>query len=138
MFCREQSAQLKSIYAPVQAMGVNIVAIGNGTRLMATDFVEQFNIPFPIYTDEARATYQLMNLHYGLGIGLKTLKAGFGVTKKGYTQGKTQGDLWQQGGEALFAKGGTLLWRHANKNAEEHSSPTELLTILNRFKEQLQ
>ena len=138
MFCREQSAQLKTIYVPVQAMGVNIVAIGNGTRLMAQDFIKQFDIPFPIYTDSSRLTYQLMSFHYGLGIGLKTIKAGFGITKKGFKQGKTQGDLWQQGGEALFAKGGTLLWRHANKNAEEHSSPTELLTILDRFKDQLQ
>ena len=83
MFCREQSAQLKSIYAPVQNMGINIVAIGNGTPLMAIDFVEQFDIPFPIYTDQESTTYQMMNLHYGLGIGLKTLKAGFGVTQKG-------------------------------------------------------
>ena len=138
MFCREQSAQLKSIYAPVQRMGVNIVAIGNGTPLMAIDFVEQFDIPFPIYTDQERATYQMMNLHYGLGIGLKTLKAGFGVTQKGFKQGKTQGDLWQQGGEALFAKGGKLLWRHANKNADEHTSPTKLLQILNQYRDQLQ
>ena len=138
MFCREQAAQLKAIYTPVQGMGINIVAIGNGTSLMAQDFVEQFTIPYPVYTDTERSTYQLMNFHYGLGIGLGTIKAGFGVTKKGFKQGKTQGDLWQQGGEALFAKGGTLLWRHANKNAEEHTSPKELLQILHRFKSKLQ
>ena len=138
MFCREQAAQLTTIYSAVQEMGVNIVAIGNGTPLMATDFVEQFDIPFPIYTDTARQTYQLMNMKYGLGIGLGTIKAGFGITRKGTRQGKTQGDVWQQGGEALFAKGGKLLWHHANKNAEEHTKPNELLRVVDRFKDQLQ
>ena len=61
-------------------------------------------------------------MNYGLGIGLGTIKAGLGITRKGTRQGKTQGDVWQQGGEALFAKGGQLLWYHANKNAEEHTN----------------
>ena len=137
MFCREQAAQLTKIYSTVQQMGVNIVAIGNGTPLMAADFIEQFNIPFPIYTDTARHTYQLMNMHYGLGIGLGTIKAGLGITRKGTRQGKTQGDVWQQGGEALFSKGGKLLWHHANKNAEEHTTPNELLLLLERLKDEL-
>ena len=137
MFCREQAAQLATIHSRVEAMGVSIVAIGNGTSLMALDFVEKFNIPFSIYTDAKRHTYQLMNMNYGLGIGLGTIKAGLGITRKGTRQGKTQGDIWQQGGEALFAKGGKLLWHHANKNAEEHTKPTELLRVIDRFKEQL-
>ena len=138
MFCREQAAQLTKIYSTLKEMGVDMVAIGNGTSLMAQDFVEQFNIPFPIYTDSSRHTYQLMNMNYGLGIGLKTIRAGFGLSRKGTRQGKTQGDVWQQGGEALFARGGKLLWSHANKNADEHTSNTELLEILHRFKDQLQ
>lgn len=114
-------------------MGVSIVAIGNGTPLMAQDFVEQFNIPFPLFTDDKRVSYKFMNFHYGLGIGLSTLKAGFGATKKGFKQGKTQGNVWQQGGEALFAKGGRLLWRNANKNAEEHATTAEILKVIQRF-----
>lgn len=133
MFCREQAARLTTIYPQVTDMGVDIVAIGNGTPLMAQDFVEQFNIPFPIYTDENRESYELMNFHYGLGIGLKTLKAGFGITKKGIKQGKVQGNVWQQGGEALFATGGRLFWRHANKTAEEHTSTAELMKVIQRF-----
>ena len=137
MFCREQAAQLMKIYRKAQDMGVNIVAIGNGTMLMAEDFVEQFNIAFPIYTDTARQTYKLMNMNYGLGIGLGTIKAGLAITRGGTRQGKTQGDIWQQGGEALFAKGGKLLWHHANTNAEEHTTPSELLQILESFKAHL-
>jgi peroxiredoxin len=130
MFCREQAAQLKTIYTDVKKLGIDMVSIGNGTVFMAEDFVEQFAIPFPVYTDENRVTYDLMNLHRGLGIGFKTLKAGLSITKSGVKQGRTQGDVWQQGGEALFAKGGTLLWRHANKNADEHTQAKDLLSIL--------
>ena len=104
---------------------------------MAQDFVEQFDIPFPVYTDEKRASYDMMKLHRGFGIGFGTLKAGLSLTRKGARQGSNQGDIWQQGGEALFAKGGELLWKHANKTAEEHTTPEEILIVLNRFKNNL-
>lgn len=52
MFCREQAAQLKSIYPTLVELDIAVVAIGNGTHLMAQDFVEQFAIPYPVYTDE--------------------------------------------------------------------------------------
>ena len=130
MFCREQAARIKDIHPQIQAMGIQVIAIGNGTHFMAQDFVEQFDIPFPIYTDEKRTTYQMMNLHRGLGIGIGTIKAGLALTKKGTRQGQNQGDVWQQGGEALFAKGGKLLWKHANRTAEQHSSTTEILKVL--------
>ena len=88
-------------------MGVNVVAIGNGTSLMALDFVEQFNVPFRFIPILLEHTYQLANMNYGLGIGLGTIKAGLGITRKGTRQGKTQGDVWQQGGET-FSKGGKI------------------------------
>jgi len=134
MFCREQAAQLKSIYPTLVDLDIGVVAIGNGTHLMAQDFVEQFAIPYPVYTDEKRATYDLMNMHRGFGIGLGTLKAGLALTKKGTKQGSNQGDIWQQGGEALFAKGGALLWKHSNKTAEQHSTPAEILAMINQQK----
>ena len=130
MFCREQAARIKEIYPQIKATGVQVIAIGNGTYFMAQDFVEQFDIPFPIYTDEKRTTYQMMNLNRGLGIGIGTIKAGLALTKKGTRQGHNQGDVWQQGGEALFAKGGELLWKHANRTAEQHTTPKEILKVL--------
>ena len=133
MFCREQAARLKEIHPILEARNIGVVAIGNGTHFMSADFVEQFNIPFPVYTDPSKQTYEWMQMHRGVGIGLKTLFKGFQARKEGHKQGDILGDVWQQGGEALFAKGGALLWKHANHNADEHSNTEELLKVINTF-----
>jgi hypothetical protein len=108
-----------------------MVAIGNGTPLMAEDFVEQFDIPYNLYTDEDRHTYSLLKLHRGLGIGLGSVSAGLRNTRKGIRQGKNQGDIWQQGGEALINGKGEMLWVNRCKKVEQHSTPKEILAAIN-------
>ena len=107
-----------------------MVAIGNGTRLMAEDFVEKFNIPYPLYTDEERETYSLLRLHRGLGIGIGSVTAGLRLGRQGIRQGKNQGDVWQQGGEALISETGELLWVNRCKTVEQHATAHQILEAI--------
>lgn len=127
MFCREQAALLKPLVAPLHSMGCRVVAIGNGIPIMAQDFVEQFEIPYPVYTDPTAETYKVLGMHKGLGIGLGTIRSAFSVRKNGFSQGKVAGDPFQQGGEAFINANGEILWINRCRTAEEHTSPAEIL-----------
>jgi hypothetical protein len=98
---------------------------------MAIDFAEQFSIPFPVYIDSDQTTYQFMNFKRRAGLGLKSTSNLARALKKGHIQGAVKGDPWQQGGEAIFAQDGSILWSHAAKTAGSHASRKEILKVLN-------
>ena len=129
MFCRERAAHLVPLVEPLRAMGCKVVAIGNGIPIMAQDFVEQFEIPYPVYTDPTADTYKVLGMHRRLGIGFGTLRSALSVRKGGFSQGKVLGDPFQQGGEAFINTDGQVLWLNRCQNAEEHADTKELLQI---------
>ncbi len=101
----------------VQSKGGEIFAIGNGNAIMAKDFVEQFGVSFPVYTDPSRETYALAGMRRTFGIGLRSLGRGVRALSKGHMQGLTKGDNWQQGGFLVVAPGGVVRFHHADTGA---------------------
>ena len=55
-------AVCSSSFRSIESSGAGLFAIGNGTPLMAQDFVETFAVPFPVFTDPSRSSYQLAGL----------------------------------------------------------------------------
>jgi hypothetical protein len=110
--------------------GVRLIAIGNGTPLMAQDFLEKFSVPFPLYTDPSRSSYKKMGFKKKLGINISSLKRTKEALSAGHKQGKVQGDPFQQGGEALFNKGGDLIWSRPSSAAGDHANHQEIRTAL--------
>ena len=100
---------------------------------MAQDFVEQFEIPYPVYTDPTAETYNVLGMHRGLGIGFGTLRSALSVRKSGFTQGKVEGDPFQQGGEAFINENGEILWINRCRTAEQHTEPDRLLQTAERL-----
>lgn len=121
---------MKTLQAEIQATGTDLVAIGNGTAAMAKDFVSQFAIDYPVYTDPERSTYQAMGWRRGLGINFSTLGHSMRAMGKGFVQGRTQGDTWQQGGEALLSTSGAVLWACASSEAGKHASDEQIRAAL--------
>jgi hypothetical protein len=121
---------MEEIRGKLESRGARLYAIGNGNSLMARDFVEQFDIQFGVYTDPSLSTYKAMDFKRKIGIGLSSIRSGFRAARMGHTQGKVQGDPWQQGGEAIFSRQGTLIWSRTSPSAGDHSSPVEVLKAL--------
>ena len=94
---------------------------------MAQDFVEQFEISYPVYTDEGKQTYAAMKFKRGTGLKLSSVRLAARAVRGGHAQGATAGDLWQQGGEALFDTDGTVLWAHSADLAGTHTPMQQLL-----------
>lgn len=95
---------------------------------MAQDFKESFNVPFPLFTDPGRQSYDWMNMKSNIGASLsfKMLSRGLKASKAGHRQGKTQGHPLQQGGEALFDTNGQKHWEYISQSAGDHA-PIELI-----------
>ena len=103
---------------------------------MAQDFAEQFSIPYPIYCDPQKQTYDLMGWKRTLGIGFNSIRKGWKEFTQGHRQGTVLGDPWQQGGEALILEDGSIWWSNAADEAGTHTTTTELSRILSRFQEE--
>ena len=114
----------------IRALGAELVAIGNGTALMARDFVESFDVPFPVYTDPEREAYRLSGLRRGFGLDLGTFGRGRRAMKEGHRQGAVAGDAWQQGGTLVISSELGLIYRYISRVAGDHGSVDTLLDAL--------
>ena len=114
-------------------MGINIVAIGNGNVKMAQVFQKDFSIPFPLYTDPSKESYKILSLKRSFGFGVSSWRHIKRVIGTKHRQGMVQGDPWQQGGEGLFRKDGSIFWMQKSDLAGGHCSVEELDKQLSLF-----
>ncbi|MEC8379402.1 MAG: peroxiredoxin-like family protein [Myxococcota bacterium] len=126
------------MFPELNASQIEVAAIGNGTVLMAQDFKESFDVPFPLFTDPSRKSYKWMNLKSNVAssLSLKMIRRGFDASRSGHRQGKTQGNALQQGGEALFDTNGRAVWRYVSQSPGDHASPEQIREAVLRFKTQ--
>lgn len=110
----------------VQARGAELYAIGNGTAAMARDFAQRFAVPFPLYTDPTRRSYQLAGLKRKFGIGLRTLGRTVTALAGGHRQGLPGGDNWQQGGALIVRPPGEVVWVHVDEGPDDAATPEQL------------
>jgi len=121
---------LSSIKPDLDSMGIGLVAIGNGTPLMAKSFQNDFNFVGDIYVDEKREIYKALGCNRGLKYALnkKALKAIQSAMSEGYSQGKTAGDSLQLGGTFIISLQHGVLYQHLEQFAGDHVDLDELLS----------
>jgi hypothetical protein len=114
----------------IRERGAELVAIGNGTALMAEDFVEGFSVPFPVYTDPERAAYREAGFIRNFGLGIRTIRRGRRAAREGHSQGRTQGDPWQQGGVLVISPEPRLVWNFVSSAAGDHADVEKVMAAL--------
>lgn len=120
MFCREQAARYQKEAETFEQLGVNVMAVGNGTAPMAKDFVEKFDIRYPVYTDPQRQAFSAAGMKRKLGFKFKTLGNAARALSRGHMQGGVKGDPMQQGGIVLVSTDGEILYQFAEDGPGEH------------------
>lgn len=120
--------------AEIEARGARLFAIGNGTALMARDFAEAFDVKFPLFTDPSRASYLAAGMRTqrflrleGLGA---TLSHGVRSLRRGFRQGRTQGDPFQNGGVLVVEPSGRILFSQAEAAAGDLADPDAVVAGL--------
>ena len=127
-------AELRPRAAEFVAKGARLAIIGSGWPAMAKDFAAKMHLPpeMTVLTDPKLESYRLAGLRRS---ALRTLSpiAFFyflRATFKGFRQGKTKGDSWQQGGSLVIGQGGRVLLRQVSAGPGHHAQPAKLLAAL--------
>ena len=117
IFCRQRLAQLVAQTEAYPNLDFAVWVIGNGTALMAEDFVQKHGVTRPVFTDPSRRIYAELGMNRNFGLNLKTLKQSFVAFREGHRQTEIKGDPWQQGGVVVFNDQGTVVFSIADKEA---------------------
>ena len=110
----------------------NLVVVGNGAPMFIEGFRETTGFLGPIYTDPSLEVYKAAQLKRGLGTMLKlgAAAATVGSLRRGFRQGKTQGDATQQGGVLVIAPDGRILYHHISAYPGDNASPDTVRNAL--------
>jgi hypothetical protein len=85
-----------------------------------------------VYTDPSLAVYRAAQLERGLGTLLNFGAAArtIGALRRGFRQGRTQGDNLQQGGALVIARDGAVKWHHVSQGPGDNADPTRIVAAL--------
>ena len=132
LLCRQQIAGISRLVDRVQAMGADLVVIGQGSIEEARAFRDQERLTMPLLTDPTRQSYEAMAMRRGLGSLLTAKSAGlaFNAWRSGFRQSRVAGDPLQQGGVVVIAPGGVERFRYISQQAGDHPPPAQILRAL--------
>lgn len=88
----------------------------------------------PVWTDEPRKSYRLLEFKRGVGgiLSLGAVKNAVRAFSSGFRQKKVQGDAMQLGGVLVVQPGGEIAYRQASESAGDHPPPDEVIAVLRR------
>jgi hypothetical protein len=129
MFCREHAAEFRPHEEELKGLGARLVFVSTGTPAMAEDFRDQQRVGADVWVDERRRTYRHLGFKRSPGstFGLATLRHALRALRKGFLQGRTQGDPWQQGGVLVVRRGGEPVYCHASEEAGDLAPMPDVL-----------
>lgn len=129
MFARQQAAVLMKIKNKTDQAGIALVGIGSAKPDQAKTFVDSFSFEGEIYCDPRLETFKAFGLNRGFfkTLGPASLMQGFSTMKKGFRQGKSAGDLWQQGGLFVIGPGNNTLFSHRNRFAGDQADLSSVI-----------
>lgn len=118
----------------IRELGGELVVVGNGQPMHATDFRERNQLDFPLLVDPDLEAYAAAGLRRGVGSALnpRVLGNAWRAMRGGHRQGKTQGDPWQQGGAFVISPDAQVHYQQISRTAGDHADPAELLAALRR------
>jgi hypothetical protein len=106
----------------------DLIVIGNGASNFIEGFRETTGFTGPIYTDPTLAVYNAAQLKRGVGTMLKlgAAAATIGAFRRGFRQGRIQGDATQQGGVTVVAPDGRIVYHHISAYPGDNAAPDEI------------
>lgn len=118
----------------IHRAGAELFVIGNGSPQFMDGFRETTGWDGPLYTDPSLEVYKTAGLKRGVltVLNARSAVAAVGALRKGFRQGRTQGDEWQQGGVLVISPTGDVLWSHVSDHAGDNADPDAIVAVLER------
>ena len=103
--------------------------VGNGSVDALGGFDSRYPEAVTFLTDPDLEAYNALSLVRGMGsvASMALIKSGMRAWKKGFRQGRTQGDPLQQGGVFVITPGGDSLFEQRSQTAGDHADVQEVL-----------
>lgn len=113
----------------LRAAGLTLNVIGNGAPMFIAGFRETTGYDGPLYTDPSLAVYKAAELQAGLRtlLSLGAATRTVGALRRGFRQGKIQGDAFQQGGALVIGREGSVLWHHISSGPGDNATADQLV-----------
>lgn len=116
----------------IHAAGAELHVIGNGAVYVLADFRATTGYRGPLFTDPSLRVFDAAGLVRAVSATLNPV--GFlqaiGTLRRGFRQGKVQGNAWQQGGALVIARDGTVLWKQVSDRPGDNAAPDQLIAAL--------
>ncbi len=117
-------------YVPrIHAAGGELVIVGNGSARQASDFVDDYSITTPVFTDPSLSIYQAVDARRGGG-GLRLIRNVLRALIKGHMQWRVLGDPRQHGGVFVVMPGGAIAYSYVSELAGDHPHPEQFVGVL--------
>ena len=122
---------MRGIAKKVEKLG-HLVIVGNGNMAQAQDFRRTHGAGLRSLVDPKKHTYRALGFRHGFRytINAGSVMRGVQATSRGFIQGETQGDAFQQGGTLVLAKGGRPVFFQRSRFAGDHASLEEVLAAM--------
>ena len=106
----------------------NLAIIGNGTLAHAQDFSRTEGRGLRSLVDSGKQTYKALGFRHGVRstLGPASMARGADASARGFHQGSTQGDPFQQGGTLVVAGGAPVLFQRS-RFAGDHAPLEQVL-----------
>ncbi len=115
-------AGFRSRQQELSDLGVDLVFVASGNALMAADFRQELGLEVPVWVDPRRLSYRFLGFtrQRAMLLDPRVWLHGLRAAKAGFSQRKTAGDPWQQGGVVVVKRGGEAVWSYASATAGDH------------------
>ncbi|HWH33558.1 MAG TPA: AhpC/TSA family protein [Egibacteraceae bacterium] len=133
MFCREHVAQLRDHKAEIDRRDVAVAAVGTGDLMYARDFAEDKRVNFPLYVDDAKASYKAVGTRKGSARSFakpRVIASAARVTAKGHIQGKLGPAHMVLGATHVIRPDGSVAFAWVNGDFDDNADFAEALRSL--------
>ena len=117
-------------------MNVKIVVVSFENDYLARCYVEDTSLAWPVLIDDTRAVYKsfgMLAASFWDVWGLKTWLVYFREVSKGNKPKKSDGDIYQRGGDVLIDPDGIVRLHHVGEGPADRPDVAKLLKVVTSF-----
>ena len=124
---------MRDAYSEVRSAGAEVVAIGTGNPSMASGFVEDYRIPFPVLIDDDASAAKAATIGRMSFFGMFTPASYPGTIRAwraGHRIGGSGKRVTQLAASFVVGPGPRLHYEHRNRHGADHPPLAEVLAAL--------
>ncbi len=121
----------------IEEVGGQVLLVGMGSESVTREFIERFDVPFPMVCDPDQHLYRDFTIERMSPLGFLSptmALRGIAAMADGHTMGLPEGDVRQLPGVLIIDGEGMIRYRHDADGPADHPAPETLINVLQNLK----